>query len=408
MSFFPDTNLVSSNDDDKENIAPNRRKAAASSVLSPVQKRLKKTAADSKFIRQAKKTEEDDSIHCLIKQIHGSKGILRAAQFTEKYKGKNAVRLDNQRHLRSLLSIVKNPSNYTANSVISLVIESRRLTNAAIVKQGLENGVYFGELDNLGDLVTKTARGLEGMNFAPQDEDAKPPVGCGEFNLMNPDDNPCCAMHIKIEGTRFLYEIKKQKEKDTEEKALVVLNDVALHDLVPIAYPNHGNEADNNAEITEICTALGIIDYELYLISALYLISHGIVHKMMTKKQLPYLNRGQDHCHFLHGGRGRFSTDLFQCLGYVDHAQAIYMGGPRRYSDEKLTTRNCNYCDFAIELHRFRMQSMELTLRWILSEARSFLALKCTSSKRSHCWNVLYSEKSFVRLVFAEKSLQQS
>jgi hypothetical protein len=84
MSFFPDTNLVSSNDDDKENIAPNQCKAAASSVLSPVQKRLKKTAADSKFIRQAKKTEEDDSIHCLIKQIHGLKGILRAAQFTEK------------------------------------------------------------------------------------------------------------------------------------------------------------------------------------------------------------------------------------------------------------------------------------------------------------------------------------
>jgi hypothetical protein len=195
MSFFPNANLVSSYDDDKENIAPNRRKAAASSAVSPVKKRLKKTAADSKFIRQAKKTEEDDSIHCLIKEIHGSKGILQAAQFTAKYKGENAGRLDNQRHLRSLLSIVKNPSNYTADSVISLVIESRRLTNAAIVKQGLENGVYFQGLVNLGDLVTKTARGLEGMNFAPQDEDAKPPVERGEFNLMNPDDNPCCAIH---------------------------------------------------------------------------------------------------------------------------------------------------------------------------------------------------------------------
>jgi hypothetical protein len=102
--------------------------------------------------------------------------------------------------------------------------------------------------------------------------------------------------YIKIEGTRLIYEIKKQQEKDMEEKSLVVLNDVALHDLVPIAYPNHGNEADNNAEITEICTALGIIDYELYLISALYLISHHIVHKMITKKPLPYLNQGQDRC----------------------------------------------------------------------------------------------------------------
>eukprot|EP01082_Thalassiosira_pseudonana_P000088 g33.t1 g33 contig1:77093-78016(-) len=305
--------------EDKENIAPNRRKAVASSAISPVEKCLKKT--DSKFIRQAKK---DDS-----KQIHGSKGILQAAQFTAKYEGENAVRLDNQRHLRSLIPIFKNPSNYTPDSVISLIIESRRLTNAAIIKQGLESGVYFQGLVNLGDLVMKTARGLEGMNFAPQDEDAKPPVGRGEFNLMNPDDNPCCAMHIKIEGTRLLYEIKKQQEKDTEEKSLVVLNDVALHDLVPVAYPNHGNKADNNAEITKICTALGIFDYELYLISALYLISHGIVLKMMTKKSLPYLNRGQDRCRFLHGGRGRFSTDLFECLGYVDHAQAIYMGGPR-------------------------------------------------------------------------------
>jgi hypothetical protein len=286
--------------DNKENIAPNQRKAAASSAVSPVKKRLKKT--DSKFIRQAKKIKEDDSIHCLIKQIHGSKGILQAAQFTEKYKGENAVRLDNQRHLRSLLSIFKNPSNYTPDSVISLVSESQRLTNAAIIKQGLESGFYFQGLINLGDLVTKTARGLEGMNFAPQDEDAKPPVERGEFNLMNPDDNPCCAMHIKIEGTHLLYEIKKQQEKDTDEKALVVLNDVALHDLVPIAYPNHRNKDDNNAEITEICTALGIIDYELYLISALYLISHGIVHKMMTKKPLPYLTRGQDRCRFLHGG----------------------------------------------------------------------------------------------------------
>ncbi|EED86302.1 predicted protein [Thalassiosira pseudonana CCMP1335] len=248
--------LSSTISDNKENIAPNRRKAVASSAFSPGEKRLKKT--DSKFIRQAKK---DDS-----KQIHGSKGILQAVQFTKKYKGENAVRLDNQHHLRSLLSIFKNPSNYTPDSVISLVSESRRLTNAAIIKQGLEVGVYFQGLVNLGDLVTKTARGLEGMNFAPQDEDAKPPVGRGEFNLMNPDDNPCCAMHIKIEGTRLLYKIKKQQEKDTDEKALVVLNDVALHDLVPVAYPNHGNKDDNNAEITEICTALGIIDYELYLI----------------------------------------------------------------------------------------------------------------------------------------------
>eukprot|EP00970_Alexandrium_tamarense_P007469 scaffold1378_cov101-Alexandrium_tamarense.AAC.4 len=75
---------------------------------------------------------------------------------------------------------------------------------------------------------------------------------------------------------------------------------------------------------------------------------------MMTKKPLPYLNRGQDRCRFLHGGRGRFSTDLFQCLVYVDHAQSIYMGGPRRYSDEKLTTRNGNYCDIAIELPSFQ------------------------------------------------------
>jgi|EP00970_Alexandrium_tamarense_P007595 hypothetical protein len=80
---------------------------------------------------------------------------------------------------------------------------------------------------------------------------------------------------------------------ETEEKSLVVLNDVALHYLVPIAYSNHGNKADNNAEITKICTALGIIDHELYLNSALYLITHGIVHRMMTKKPLPYLNQGQ-------------------------------------------------------------------------------------------------------------------
>eukprot|EP01082_Thalassiosira_pseudonana_P002124 g2123.t1 g2123 contig11:764820-765098(+) len=56
MSFFPNSNLVSSNDDYKENITPNRRKAVASSALSPVEKRLKKTAADSKLIHLAKKT----------------------------------------------------------------------------------------------------------------------------------------------------------------------------------------------------------------------------------------------------------------------------------------------------------------------------------------------------------------
>eukprot|EP00970_Alexandrium_tamarense_P007594 scaffold1442_cov212-Alexandrium_tamarense.AAC.9 len=139
-----------------------------------------------------------------MKQIHGSKGIHKAAQFTEKHKGKNAVRLDNQRHLHSLIPIVENPSNYTFDSVITLFVESRRLTSAAIVRQGLESGVCFEGLVNLGDLVTKTARGLEDMNFAPKDEDAKPPVGRGEFNLMNSDDNPCCSMHIKIEGTRLL------------------------------------------------------------------------------------------------------------------------------------------------------------------------------------------------------------
>ena len=69
-----------------------------------------------------------------MKQIHGLKGIHKAAQFTEKYKGKNAVRLDNQRHVHSLIPIVKNPSDYTVDSVITLVIESRRLTNAAIIR----------------------------------------------------------------------------------------------------------------------------------------------------------------------------------------------------------------------------------------------------------------------------------
>ena len=73
----------------------------------------------------------------------------------------------------------------------------------------------------------------------------------------------------------MLYEIKKQQEMDTKEKALVVLNYLALHDLVPIAYCNNGNEFDNNAEISKICTALGIIDHSLYLISALYLMTHG-------------------------------------------------------------------------------------------------------------------------------------
>ena len=68
MSFFlnGDDKENISNDDNKENIAPNRRKAVASSALSPVEKRLKKTAADSKLIHLAKKTVEDDSIHCLI------------------------------------------------------------------------------------------------------------------------------------------------------------------------------------------------------------------------------------------------------------------------------------------------------------------------------------------------------
>jgi hypothetical protein len=146
------------------------------------------------------------------------------------------------------------------------------------------SGVYFDGLVNLGDLVTKTARGLEGMNFAPQDDNAKPPIGRGEFNRMNPDDNPCCGMYDKIEGACLLYKIKKQQEMDTEEKALVALNYVALHDLFPIAYSNHGNKADNKAEISKICTALGIYNHELYLISALYLITHGIVHKMITNK----------------------------------------------------------------------------------------------------------------------------
>eukprot|EP01082_Thalassiosira_pseudonana_P010795 g10125.t1 g10125 contig4:1273297-1273845(-) len=155
-------------------------------------------------------------------------------------------------------------------------------------------------------------------------------------------------MQVKIDGARLLYKIKKQQEMDTKEKALVVLNYVALHNLVPIAYSNHGNKAVNNAEISKICTALGIYNHELYLISALYLITHGIVHTMITNKP------GKDCCRFLHGRQGRFSTDLFKCLGYVDHAQAIDMGGPRQYSDEKLKTRNGNYCDFAIELQSFQ------------------------------------------------------
>eukprot|EP00970_Alexandrium_tamarense_P014961 scaffold4545_cov103-Alexandrium_tamarense.AAC.18 len=60
--------------------------------------------------------------------------------------------------------------------------------------------------------------------------------------------------------------------------------------------------------------------------------------------------------------------------------------------------------------HRVSMHSMELALHWILSEKRSFLALKHTSSKKSLCWKVLYSEKdkSFARLVFEEDSPQQS
>jgi hypothetical protein len=88
MSFFPNANLVSSNDDNKENIAPNRRKAAASSILSPVEKRLKKSAADSKLIRQAKTLFSDmaasDSIIATVEAIfndvdnnHGMIQVMR-------------------------------------------------------------------------------------------------------------------------------------------------------------------------------------------------------------------------------------------------------------------------------------------------------------------------------------------
>jgi hypothetical protein len=77
MSLFRSTNLIPSNDN-KENITPNRRKVAvASSTFSPAEKRLKKTAADSKLICQLKKTVADDSIHCLMKQIHGLKEFIK-------------------------------------------------------------------------------------------------------------------------------------------------------------------------------------------------------------------------------------------------------------------------------------------------------------------------------------------
>eukprot|EP00970_Alexandrium_tamarense_P020549 scaffold15364_cov186-Alexandrium_tamarense.AAC.3 len=90
MSLFPNTNLVSSNDDDKENITPNRRKAAASSAPSPVEKCLNKTAADPKLIRQAKTLFNDmaasDSIiatvEAIFTDIDNNHGMIEAMRTT--------------------------------------------------------------------------------------------------------------------------------------------------------------------------------------------------------------------------------------------------------------------------------------------------------------------------------------
>ena len=90
MSFFlnGDDKENISNDDNKENIAPNRRKAAASSILSPVEKRLKQTASDIKLILQAtampvQQRCEDDALLYWFEEfdkLRNDKSVVEAFQ----------------------------------------------------------------------------------------------------------------------------------------------------------------------------------------------------------------------------------------------------------------------------------------------------------------------------------------
>eukprot|EP00970_Alexandrium_tamarense_P016137 scaffold6195_cov121-Alexandrium_tamarense.AAC.1 len=170
--------------DNKENIAPNRRKAAASSILSPVEKRLKKSAADSKLIRQAKTLFSDmaasDSIiatvEAIFNDVDNKHGMIQVMRSTIMQQVK--IRFDTNLTSADCETIRAVDTNYR-QKMYKAITE---------IDSSFINHVNFGDCpdENTTDLIT--------LNFATEKETERPAVGRGLFNLMNGSVGGCIMM----------------------------------------------------------------------------------------------------------------------------------------------------------------------------------------------------------------------
>jgi len=352
MSFFlnGDDKENISNDDNKENIAPIRRKKVASSILSPVEKRLKKSATDSKLIRQAKTLFSDmaasDSIiatvEAIFNDVDNKHGMIQVMRSTIMQQVK--IRFDTNLTSADCETIRAVDTNYR-EKMYKAITE---------IDSSFINHVNFGDCpdENATDLIT--------LNFATDKETERPAVGRGLFNLMNSSVGGCIMMMDVCVVKRYFN--LKLEEAGIEGKARkdLRIDGLRFNDGITFAFDVPANY---NTKLDGIRKSLKLQNVdEIHLISVVLRISHALHHRAKYGTPLNTVCCSSPIFEAQFGldkqnGCRRYLVDL---KGQGRHPEWLMCGYAAAFTAEELAPCNAAICDFLASIKQMKAELLKV------------------------------------------------
>ena len=317
--------------EDKENIDPNRRKAVASSAISPAKKRLKKTAANSKVINVNVDSTTIHRMKTLLYDVAASDRMTKV--FTEII---NSNSNDNEivRIMRSTMkqqiSIRHDESTNEKDrpqSMKNMEMQFRDEMYKAIVAEGNKCDIDFSNRINFGDCIDASMDSLCTLNYATLKEIKRPKEGRGKYNLINGHSSGCPRMMEVSVGKRF-QSLKFEEAKKEGEKARsdFRLENLRFNDGIVIAF-DKPKKYGTTLQTIQRNLGLKSVDY-LHAISVLLRIFHALLHWEVNKKPLNSLCCSAEIfvAQFGEGKENGFDGKLVSLKGQCRHPEWMMRG----------------------------------------------------------------------------------
>eukprot|EP01082_Thalassiosira_pseudonana_P010672 g9552.t1 g9552 contig37:233841-235688(-) len=336
--------------EDKENIDPNRRKAVASSAISPAKKRLKKTAANSKVINVNVDSTTIHRMKTLLYDVAASDRMTKV--FTEiiNSNSNNEIVRIMRSTMKQQISIRHDESTNEKDrpqSMNDMEMQFRDEMYKAIVAEGNKCDVDFSNRINFGDCIDASMDSLCTLNYATLKEIKRPKEGRGKYNLINGHSSGCPRMMEVSVGKRF-QSLKFEEAKKEGEKARsdFRLENLRFNDGIVIAF-DKPKKYGTTLQTIQRNLGLKSVDY-LHAISVLLRIFHALLHWEVNKKPLNSLCCSAEIflAQFGEGKENGFDGKLISLKGQCRHPEWMMRGFAAGCTNAELEPFDRALCTF--------------------------------------------------------------